>query len=263
MPDIPVTLAPGTSKLLLTAGKFCNDDILISATLGATSGQRAVFNTDPNAFVFTLEPGAAKRLLTAGKYCDRNIIVTAEEALPSEYKEIEFIQTTGGAYIFLDFIPNANTNLKIVFSTTSANRCIFGCYERWGPLNAYAIWSHAVAFGNQPLLSLNLYRDGLTHTIEIIDGVYYLDGQEFFRYSGDYFESPVPPGVFALNRNGDAYEINGNMYLYGLEINGIKFPLCVNADGEIGIYNPTSKTFCTNQGSKALIAGPETSASAR
>lgn len=177
--------------------------------------------------------------------------------LPKDYKEIEYIQTTGNAYIFLDVIPNANTKLSITFSTISGNRCIIGCYKSWGPVDAYAIWSHAVAFGNQSLLDLNLYKDGQIHTIEIINGVYYLDGVEFFRYTGDYFESPVPLGVFALNRNGSIYEIIGNMYLYNIEIDGVKFPLCKNTSGEIGIYNPNSKNFLLNKGSGDFIAGPE------
>lgn len=176
--------------------------------------------------------------------------------LPKDYKEIEYIQTTGSAYIFLDVIPNANTNLSITFSTKSPGGCIVGCYKIW-PIDVYGIWAHAVAFGNQPKTGLNLYKDGQIHTIDIIDGVYYLDGEEFFRYDGDYFESPVPLGVFALNRDGSVYEINNNMYLYNLEIDGVKFPLCKNTLGEIGIYNPNSKNFLLNKGSRDFIAGPE------
>lgn len=257
MPDINIEVSPGTSKLLLTAGKMCNDDIVISAPAGKASGPVPAV-IDPAAYSFTLEPGTSKRLLTAGKYCDRNIMVTANGVVPAGYTEIQYIQATGSAYIFLDVIPNANTKLSITFSTTSANRCIIGCYEGWGPVDAYAIWSHAVAFGNQPLLNLNLYKDGQIHTIEIINGVYYLDGVEFFRYTGDYFESPVPLGVFALNRNGTVYEINASMYLYNLKIDGTKYPLCKNADDEVGIYNPVSKVFFTNMGSKPFVPGPET-----
>ena len=257
MSDINIEVAPGTSKLLLTSGKWCNDDIVITGSSDNTSSPIKTVAADPNAFSFTLNPGMSKRLLTASKYCDRNIMVTVNKVLPFGYKEIEYISTSGGAYTFLDFIPNANTKLSITFSTTTANRCIIGCYKTWGPVDAYAIWSHAVAFGNQPLLNLNLYKDGQIHTIEIINGVYYLDGVEFFRYTGDYFESPVPLGVFALNRNGLAYEIINNMYLYNLQINGTKFPLCKNENEEIGIYNPLSKTFFTNIGTGNFIAGAE------
>lgn len=258
MPDINIEVFPGTSKLLLTAGKMCNDDIVISAPAGKASGPVPAV-IDPAAYSFTLEPGTSKRLLTAGKYCDRNIMVTANGVVPAGYTEIQYIQATGSAYIFLDVIPNANTNLSITFSTKSPGGCIVGCYKGW-PIDVYGIWAHAVAFGNQPLLNLNLYKDGQIHTIEIINGVFYLDGEEFFRYTGDYFESPVPLGVFALNRNGNVYEINASMYLYNLEIDGTKYPLCKNADDEVGIYNPVSKVFFTNRGTKPLIPGPETGA---
>lgn len=256
MADINVEVAPGTSKLLLTAGKWCNDDIVITALAGRSSGIVTTAMSDPSAFSFTLDPGASKRLLTAGKYCDRNIMVTANGVVPAGYKEIEYIRTTGGAYIFLDTIPNANTKLSVTFSTTSPGGCIVGCYRGW-PIDVYSIWAHAVAFGNQPKTGLNLYKDGQIHTIDIVDGVFYLDGEEFFRYDGDYFESPVPLGVFALNRGGRVHEINASMYLYNLEIDGTKYPLCKDADGEIGIYNPVSKVFFTNKGSKPFIAGPE------
>lgn len=256
MADIEIAALPGTSKKLLTAGKWCDDDIVISAPLTRSAGSVVTVKSDPPAFSFTLEPGTSKRLLTAGKYCDRNIIVKANEAVPPGYREIEYIRTTGSAYIFLDTIPNANTRLSVTFSTTSPGGCIVGCYKGW-PIDVYGIWAHAVAMGNEPLMNLNLYKDGQIHTIEIINGVFYLDGEEFFRYTGDYFESPVPLGVFALNRNGNVYEVNASMYLYKLEIDGTKYLLCKNADEEIGIYNPISKVFFTNRGSKPFIAGPE------
>lgn len=256
MSDIEIAVSLGASKLLLTAGKWCDKNVLIHVSEEETASP-ALIATDLNAFKITIEQGTYKCLLTANKYCDRNIIVTATKQ-HYEYKEIEFIKTSGSAYIFMDFLPNSNTNLKITFSTTSSGGCIIGCYERWGPLNAYSIWAHAVAFGNEKLLNLNLYKDGEKHIIEIINGTYYLDGEEFFRYTGEYFEAPVPLGVFALNRNGSVYEINNAMNLYNLEIDGIKYPLCKNSDEEIGIYNPISKKFLTNGGSKPFIAGAET-----
>lgn len=79
MADINVEVAPGTSKLLLTAGKWCNDDIVITALAGRSSGIVTTAMSDPSAFSFTLDPGASKRLLTAGKYCERNILVTAKD----------------------------------------------------------------------------------------------------------------------------------------------------------------------------------------
>lgn len=83
MPDINIEVSPGTSKLLLTAGKWCNDDIVISAPAGKASGHAIVVKADPNAFTFELDPDASKRLLTAGKYCERNILVTAKELPPA------------------------------------------------------------------------------------------------------------------------------------------------------------------------------------
>lgn len=256
MADIEIAVPRGATKLLLTAGKWCNDDILITALSDDAVNSAKTVATDPSAFNFTLDPGTSKRLLTAGKYCDRNIMVTANGVVPAGYKEIEYIRATGSAYIFLDVIPNANTNLSITFSTKSPGGCIVGCYKGW-PIDVYGIWAHAVAFGDQPKTGLKLYKDGQIHTIDIVDGVFYLDGEEFFRYTGDYFEAPVPLGVFALNRNGSVFEINASMYLYHLEIDGTKYPLCKNADNEVGIYNPVSKVFFTNRGKKPFIAGPE------
>lgn len=83
MPDINIEVSPGTSKLLLTAGKWCNDDIVISAPAGKASGPAPVVKSDPNAFTFELDPGGSKRLLTAGKYCERNILVTATGEKPA------------------------------------------------------------------------------------------------------------------------------------------------------------------------------------
>ena len=83
MADIEINISPGTAKKLLTAGKWCNDDIVISASAGKSSGSVTIVKADPNAFTFELDPDASKRLLTAGKYCERNILVTAKDFPPA------------------------------------------------------------------------------------------------------------------------------------------------------------------------------------
>lgn len=131
MPDINIEVSPGTSKLLLTAGKMCNDDIVISAPAGKASGPAPVVKADPNAFTFELDPGASKRLLTAGKYCDRNILVTASGEKPAVTLDIAdgsiVITDTGyaqGAGAEIPWGDNAAHEITVTGTSDGANNIV-------------------------------------------------------------------------------------------------------------------------------------------
>ena len=131
MADINVEVSPGTSKLLLTAGKMCNDDIVISAPAGKASGPAPVVKADPNAFTFELDPGASKRLLTAGKYCDRNILVTASGEKPAVTLDIAdgsiVITDTGyaqGAGAEIPWGDNAAHEITVTGTSAGANNIV-------------------------------------------------------------------------------------------------------------------------------------------
>ena len=89
MNDTIITLESGTSKLLFTAGKYCDGDIIINALEGESPIQLHGIKTDSNIFSFTLKPGTSKRLLTKNKYCDRNIVVTSTGVQPAVMLDIE------------------------------------------------------------------------------------------------------------------------------------------------------------------------------
>ena len=130
MPDINIEVSPGTSKLLLTAGKMCNDDIIISAPVGKSSGP-VLAVIDPAAYSFTLEPGTSKRLLTAGKYCDRNIMVTATGEKPAVTLDIAdgpiVITDTGyaqGAGQEVSWGDNTEHEITVTGTSNGANNIV-------------------------------------------------------------------------------------------------------------------------------------------
>lgn len=131
MADINVYVAPGTSKLLLTAGKWCNDNIVITALAGRSSGIATAAKSDPAAYSFTLEPGTSKWLLTAGKYCDRNILVTASGEKPAVTLDIAegsiVITDTGyaqGAGAEIPWGDNAAHEITVTGTSDGANNIV-------------------------------------------------------------------------------------------------------------------------------------------
>lgn len=133
MADIDIEVEPGTSKMLLTAGKWCNDDIVVSATIDKTPKSDPNENVDQSAFVVTLDPGEYKRLLTADKYCDRNIVVTATDNLPPVLLDIAdgsiIITDTGYSQGSSEEIPwdsNNSHDIAIVGTSTTSNIVLKG-----------------------------------------------------------------------------------------------------------------------------------------
>lgn len=82
MSDIEISVPINTSKLLLTVGKWCNDNIVVSVPDGESLLPDFIVENDHKSFNITVEQGNPLKLLTAGKYCDRNIKVTGIEKQP-------------------------------------------------------------------------------------------------------------------------------------------------------------------------------------
>jgi hypothetical protein len=67
--------------------------------------------------------------------------------IPSDYKELEYIESTGGQYIQTDYVPNYNTQIycKFAHNEETIDTPVFGCRTS-GYANNYVLWSHPTGY---------------------------------------------------------------------------------------------------------------------
>lgn len=64
--------------------------------------------------------------------------------LPTEYQEVEYIESSGTQYIDTGFVPNDNTEIILVFTNNNATTgnydCVFGTRTNASNANTFALW---------------------------------------------------------------------------------------------------------------------------
>ena len=179
--------------------------------------------------------------------------------LPSGYTELTYIESTGTQYIDTEFKSNQDTRVVMDVEITGANESLaandmFGCrtstYSK-----AYAVqWSMTNKcfqhFYNDGLDGLN-FGDFTRQIIEMNKNVLSLNGITHERtYAA--FQCDYSMYLFALNNAGTATFFS-KMRVYSCQIynNGTlirDFIPCINANGEVGLYDTVNKKFYGNKG---------------
>ena len=200
--------------------------------------------------------------------------------IPSEYTEVEYIESTGTQYINTNIIPTNTTGVeaKITICTNNNKDNVFmGCREMSSGENRYWIdvdWtgSKAIIFGfnnntsTNERYSLNGSDVGKTFIISMnymndrtgkINGITY----DTSISSKTLSSMSKPIYIFAGNRSGNAaYYYSGKLYNFKITdgTNVIKnfVPCYRNSDNVAGLYDLVSNTFYTNQGTGNFIVGP-------
>ena len=183
-------------------------------------------------------------------------------SLPSGYRKLEYIQSSGTQYINTGFNPNQNTKIELdVLSAegTSSNiPYIFGTQDS---SNNYFVATWVLGYGNGMVTTgINLY-DGKFHVVKVENGALYKDGSIIAQRTVSSFSIGVPIFLFAVNssRQSTGY---GACKLRSCKIydNGTlvrDFIPCKNASGVIGLWDDVNSTFYQNAGSGTFTAGPE------
>ena len=194
--------------------------------------------------------------------------------LPDEYKQVEYIESSGTQYIDTGFVPNQNTRTVIDFMPTSTSSpFIFGSRLGYNN-NAYDLYTFSNKFrddyantnyGNessQPFpKSANkryLFDKNKNHSIMYEENVQFYDHtftEKTINLSFNMF-------LFGLNDNGSIRSSNiAMMKLYSCKIydNGIlvrDFVPCYRIDDdEVGLYDTVNDIFYTNQGTGVFTYG--------
>ena len=191
-------------------------------------------------------------------------------SLPSGFKKLEYIQSSGTQYIDTGFKPNNNTKVVIDFElteNTGKHQIIFGARSS-SSFGQYvlgftghrspAVWRSD--FGsNQVTFSSNLTWSG-NHNATKNGNICTLDAESVTN-TVSTFESTANLFICAGNTGGsvDNYT-KAKVYFCKIYDNGTlvrDFIPCKNASGTIGLWDDVNSVFYQNAGSGTFTAGPE------
>ena len=187
-------------------------------------------------------------------------------SLPSGYKRLEYIQSSGTQYIDTGFKPNQDTRVVAKFDmiqTDTAWRKLWGSGS--GSYNLdFSLWNYGTTkfqsyYGTKnntavPITSMSLNVDA---------------NKNIWKYSGETinfdknnFTCAYSMYIFNVNKDDNPAYLLGMMKLYLFKIydNDVlvrDFIPCKNPSGAVGMWDDVNSTFYGNAGSGTFTAGPE------
>lgn len=186
--------------------------------------------------------------------------------LPSEYKQLEYIESTGTQYIDTGFKPNQDTRVVMDVSDASASSgtaALFGGRTANGS-SAFAIWALSGVIRSD-------YGSNLLQTNQPYATVRSIDKNKNVVVLNE-IENTQPHSTFQAGANLAIFTINDaasgidsrmiSMQLYSCQIydNGTlirDFVPSQDPTGNVGLYDLVGAQFYGNAGTGAFAAGPE------
>lgn len=188
-----------------------------------------------------------------------------KQGLPVGYTKLTYIQSSGTQRIDTLFAPNQNTRIVVDFEILTANasgwRSVFGSRES-ASSGHFALF---LAGTDSPNYVNQFYSDiGNTthwfgssvsvtgrHTVDCNKNVISIDGNAY-SHTAVTFQSTRPLYLFANNEAG-TFNMGCDEKIYSCQIydNGTlvrDYVPCINASGEVGLYDLVGKKFYGNAG---------------
>ena len=187
-------------------------------------------------------------------------------SLPSGYKRLEYIQSSGKQWIDTGFKPNQDTRVVMNCYVISFNSCdmfIFGARVSSGNTAFYIAADDTntkwfISYGNDVQNPVGTCTGH--HSIDMNKNSVSID-DAITTLSASTFQSASNLLLFTTNTAGSADSQRGTMNLYSCQIydNG---PLirdyipCKTIAGEIGLWDDVNSVFYGNVGTGTFTAGP-------
>ena len=192
--------------------------------------------------------------------------------LPSGYKQIEYIQSSGTQYINTGFTPNSNTRVILDLDNLATSGILFGSRNsRDG--NTFTLWVMSATSVRSDYYGTTV--SNVTGTVSSTTGRYIVDKNKnvcsvrgvTITNAASTFTGDFPLFLFTLNAAGTAHSSYSKMKLHSCKIydNGAlvrDFIPCKNANEVSGLYDLVNGVFYGNAGSGAFVAGAESEGSA-
>ena len=192
--------------------------------------------------------------------------------LPSQYQQVEYIESTGTQYIDTGVIPKATLNGEFdlmsidggyPFGSTNGQNI-----DYWGMNFNKGNGTFQLYFGTGSYPLVSSWQINMRYKISIINKKFYCDNN--FLYD------------FSQTSNGFNFNTNKSIYLFGLNYNGVAYskfrfyaakfyddnvlirnfiPCYRRSDNKPGLYDLVNNEFYTNQGTGDFIKGDDVIAS--
>lgn len=183
-------------------------------------------------------------------------------SLPSGYRKLEYIQSSGTQYIDLGVKPNHGYAIEIKAKCSATSKQTFGgCDTSWKS-NGFMLAVAGFEFGNNANTSLqNHGSEPITLKLSADGG--YKNGTKTWDTSAiPAFQATANFTLCALNRSGTPQEyLSGNTYYCKIwDDSGTLIRDCIpckSTSGVVGLWDDVNSVFYQNAGTGTFTSGPE------
>ena len=187
--------------------------------------------------------------------------------LPSGYKEVEYIQSSGTQYINTGFIPKYDSRIVLDAEVTDSSIpcALFGARGAASGTNPLANTLLSISGGT---IRSDYYGSSVSSTTTVSGRTIFDKNKNVVSFGSNTITNNSSTAssnqtlfLFAVQTAGSA-TLLATMKLYACQIydNGTlvrDFYPCTNESGAVGLYDLVGKQFYSNAGTGAFVAGPE------
>jgi hypothetical protein len=181
------------------------------------------------------------------------------EVLPSGYTRLDYIETTGEQYINTGVVPSPNSRVICDFQATDkdSENHIFGSRQS-SSSRAFAFSIRGTGtwrFGYGSGYTGSKVADTNRHTVDVNKNVCTLDGSVLYTKDYEEFTGAYTIYIGAVKASG-IYEGRAKIYscqIYDNDTLLRDYVPCINADGEIGMWDKVNNVFYGNAGTGTFV----------
>ena len=195
--------------------------------------------------------------------------------IPSIYKVLDWIQSSGTQYIDTGIIASGNTTVDLSYESVYDNQCVFNSRQssnvRQFGLTMLTGGGRFEYAGNVGISGFNATANTKHRIVSKIENGNYIvenynTNEELagsLTFTQTSFTTPYSLILFARNNNGtiNGFATNCKIYYFKLWDSGIPklnmIPVRRTTDNVLGMYDTVSKTFFTNAGTGTFIGSDE------
>ncbi len=189
---------------------------------------------------------------------------------PTEYTQLEYIESTGTQYIDTGVFPRADDRIECDFSTSSSGQDSKFIYGFWSSDKAKQFGINTFGDWNKNRATLYVYTFDGTRSFQVnnlninksvLKNYQWYLNDEFLMQTSSTTVYDTSIYLFAAGVSESYFGV-AKIYKYKHYQNNTLvrnfIPAKRNSDGEIGMYDTVTGHFFTNEGTGIFIAGPET-----